>query len=113
MYPVIITRFIEPIDPAGYRRWRGGGGGQRETGRDEDGGEEDHQTETLSEPEPGGEGEDPGEPKVLSFTEVMRLVQAGEPVPGLVDGTHLDIAPSNENPTPSQMERVLKPWETH
>lgn len=112
MYPVIITRFIEPIDPAGYRRWRGGGG---ETGREEDGGKEDHQTETLSEPQPGdeGEGEDPGEPKVLSFTEVMRLVQAGEPVPGLVDGTHLDVAPSNQNPTPSQMERVLKPWEAH
>uniref|UniRef100_A0A667XAX0 Peroxisomal membrane protein PEX14-like KPWE domain-containing protein n=1 Tax=Myripristis murdjan TaxID=586833 RepID=A0A667XAX0_9TELE len=45
----------------------------------------------------------------LSFEEVMRLVQAGEEVPGV---TKLDIQPSNQDPTPSQMERRPKPWET-
>ena len=49
------------------------------------------------------------EAPILSFKDVIRLVQAGETVPG--QGTHLDITPSNNNPTPSQMERVLKPWE--
>ena len=49
------------------------------------------------------------EATILSFKDVIRLVQAGETVPG--QGTHLDITPSNNSPTPSQMERVLKPWE--
>ena len=65
-----------------------------------------------SPPGPGLSGGDPDgtETQVLSFQEVVRLVQAGEQVPGL--GTHVDITPSNQNPTPSTMERVLKPWET-
>uniref|UniRef100_A0A3Q4MGP4 Peroxisomal membrane protein PEX14-like KPWE domain-containing protein n=1 Tax=Neolamprologus brichardi TaxID=32507 RepID=A0A3Q4MGP4_NEOBR len=45
----------------------------------------------------------------LSFAEVMRLVQEGKEVPGV---TKVDIQPSNQNPTPSRMERMLKPWET-
>lgn len=44
----------------------------------------------------------------LSFAEVMRLIQEGQEVPGALK---LDIKPSNQSPTPSQMERVLKPWE--
>ncbi|KAG7216000.1 hypothetical protein INR49_003522, partial [Caranx melampygus] len=44
----------------------------------------------------------------LSFAEVMRLIQEGKEVPGALK---LDIKPSNQSPTPSQMERVLKPWE--
>uniref|UniRef100_A0A671VJD3 Peroxisomal membrane protein PEX14-like KPWE domain-containing protein n=1 Tax=Sparus aurata TaxID=8175 RepID=A0A671VJD3_SPAAU len=44
----------------------------------------------------------------LSFAEVMRLVQEGKEVPGV---KKLDIKPTNQSPTPSQMERRSKPWE--
>lgn len=44
----------------------------------------------------------------LSFAEVMRLVQEGKEVPGV---TKLDVKPTNQRATPSQMERMLKPWE--
>lgn len=44
----------------------------------------------------------------LSFAEVMRLVQEGKEVPGV---TKLDVKPTNQSATPSQMERMLKPWE--
>ncbi|KAA8578784.1 hypothetical protein FQN60_002308 [Etheostoma spectabile] len=44
----------------------------------------------------------------LSFAEVMRLVQEGKEVPG---ATRLDIKATNQSPTPSQMQRRLKPWE--
>uniref|UniRef100_A0A3Q1BW31 Peroxisomal membrane protein PEX14-like KPWE domain-containing protein n=1 Tax=Amphiprion ocellaris TaxID=80972 RepID=A0A3Q1BW31_AMPOC len=40
---------------------------------------------------------------------VMRLIQEGKEVPGV---KKLDIQPSNQSPTPSQMVRILKPWET-
>lgn len=45
----------------------------------------------------------------LSFAEVMRLVQEGKEVPGV---KRLEVKPSNQTPTPSQMGRVVKPWET-
>uniref|UniRef100_A0A8C9ZAQ6 Peroxisomal membrane protein PEX14-like KPWE domain-containing protein n=1 Tax=Sander lucioperca TaxID=283035 RepID=A0A8C9ZAQ6_SANLU len=48
------------------------------------------------------------EAKQLSFADVMRLVQEGKEVPG---ATKLDIKATNESPTPSQMQRRLKPWE--
>ena len=44
----------------------------------------------------------------LSFTEVMQLVQEGKEVPGV---TEMDVKPTNQSPTPSQMERMRKPWE--
>uniref|UniRef100_A0A3P9MYH2 Peroxisomal membrane protein PEX14-like KPWE domain-containing protein n=1 Tax=Poecilia reticulata TaxID=8081 RepID=A0A3P9MYH2_POERE len=44
----------------------------------------------------------------LSFAEVMQLVQEGKEVPGV---TEPDVQPSNQSPTPSQMQRVQKPWE--
>ena len=44
----------------------------------------------------------------LSFAEVMKLVQEGKEVPG---AKKLDVKPTNQSPTPSQMERRLKPWE--
>uniref|UniRef100_A0A3Q3WRW0 Peroxisomal membrane protein PEX14-like KPWE domain-containing protein n=1 Tax=Mola mola TaxID=94237 RepID=A0A3Q3WRW0_MOLML len=44
----------------------------------------------------------------LSFVEVMRLVQEGKEVPGV---TKVDVEPTNQSPTPSRMERMLKPWE--
>uniref|UniRef100_A0A3P8U2R8 Peroxisomal membrane protein PEX14-like KPWE domain-containing protein n=1 Tax=Amphiprion percula TaxID=161767 RepID=A0A3P8U2R8_AMPPE len=49
------------------------------------------------------------ETQQLSFAEVMRLIQEGKEVPGV---KKLDIQPSNQSPTPSQMVRILKPWET-
>uniref|UniRef100_A0A4W6EFS1 Peroxisomal membrane protein PEX14-like KPWE domain-containing protein n=1 Tax=Lates calcarifer TaxID=8187 RepID=A0A4W6EFS1_LATCA len=48
------------------------------------------------------------EVKQLSFAEVMHLIQEGKEVPG---AKKLDIKPSNQSPTPSQMERIRKPWE--
>uniref|UniRef100_A0A3B5M6J9 Peroxisomal membrane protein PEX14-like KPWE domain-containing protein n=1 Tax=Xiphophorus couchianus TaxID=32473 RepID=A0A3B5M6J9_9TELE len=42
----------------------------------------------------------------LSFAEVMQLVQEGKEVPGV---TKPDVQPSNQCPTPSQMQRVQKP----
>lgn len=44
----------------------------------------------------------------LSFAEVMQCIQEGREIPGV---KKLDITPSNQNPTPSQMERIHKPWE--
>ncbi|CAL8319486.1 unnamed protein product [Merluccius merluccius] len=98
------NRCVEPIDPAGYRRW--GGGDPAKVGP------RPQEEQMRSPPGPGlSRGDlDGTETQVLSFQEVVRLVQAGEQVPGL--GTHVDITPSNQNPTPSTMERVLKPWET-
>uniref|UniRef100_A0A3B5KL05 Peroxisomal membrane protein PEX14-like KPWE domain-containing protein n=1 Tax=Takifugu rubripes TaxID=31033 RepID=A0A3B5KL05_TAKRU len=45
----------------------------------------------------------------LSFAEVMQLVQEGKEVPGV---RKLEVKPSYQSPTPSQMERLQKPWET-
>lgn len=44
----------------------------------------------------------------LSFAEVMQCIQEGREIPGV---KKLDITPSNQSPTPSQMERIHKPWE--
>uniref|UniRef100_A0A3Q3MFM3 Peroxisomal membrane protein PEX14-like KPWE domain-containing protein n=1 Tax=Labrus bergylta TaxID=56723 RepID=A0A3Q3MFM3_9LABR len=48
------------------------------------------------------------EVKPLSFAEVMKLVQEGKEVPGV---KQLDVKPTNQSPTPSHMDRILKPWE--
>ncbi|KAJ3586412.1 hypothetical protein NHX12_012810 [Muraenolepis orangiensis] len=98
-------RCIEPIDSARYTQWSCGD-------REIECAVEPHNEVLLSSESDravrGQAGEGPEEG--LSFTEVIRLVQAGQSVPGL--GTHVDITPSNQKPTPSQMERVLKPWES-
>ncbi|KAI1890265.1 hypothetical protein AGOR_G00151960 [Albula goreensis] len=49
-----------------------------------------------------------GECQSLSFAEVFRLIQAGEDVPGI---QKLDVKPSLQSPTASQMSRRPKPWE--
>ncbi|KAG9333237.1 hypothetical protein JZ751_012957 [Albula glossodonta] len=49
-----------------------------------------------------------GECQPLSFAEVFRLIQAGEDVPGI---QKLDVKPSLQSPTASQMPRRPKPWE--
>uniref|UniRef100_G3PDY1 Uncharacterized protein n=1 Tax=Gasterosteus aculeatus TaxID=69293 RepID=G3PDY1_GASAC len=106
---VFFNRFVEPIDGTGYKKWScaspppvtpaDGGAEQPEQQTPSDCEISHNQTaETSAEPEVGQ----------LSFAEVMRLVQEGKEVPG---ATKPDIKPTNQSPTPSHMERRLKPWE--
>ena len=99
---LVIARFVEPIDSAGFKQRSGGDPREVET-------QNAMLSRSVGLPGPSRSDSEETEAKILSFKEVIRLVQAGETVPG--QGTHLDITPSNHNPTPSQMERVLKPWE--
>ncbi|XP_033001360.1 uncharacterized protein C6orf226 homolog [Lacerta agilis] len=46
----------------------------------------------------------------VSFSEIFRLVQAGQDIPGL---QKLNITPTNGSPTPSQMAPRPKPWENN
>ncbi|XP_029282590.1 uncharacterized protein LOC115004968 [Cottoperca gobio] len=89
------NRFVEPIDRHSYTHWSCAS--PRGTARDCD------TTDTRTEPSADTQQ------KQLSFAEVMRLVQDGQEVPG---GAKLEVKPTNQNPTESQMERRLKPWET-
>ena len=43
-----------------------------------------------------------------SFSEIVKIIEKGDTVPGV---EHLNIQPTNAEPTPSSMERVPKPWE--
>lgn len=96
------NRFVEPIDPAGYKQWHFGSNSVKLV--DCSVSESDSAISTNNTEDTCADTAAPQ----LSFEEVMRLVQAGEEVPGV---TKLDIQPSNQSPTPSQMERMLKPWE--
>ncbi|XP_017577920.1 uncharacterized protein LOC108442406 [Pygocentrus nattereri] len=113
------NRFIEPVDLIGFQEWRDGqqdlqtasSGDTTVTmdtscvkdnlwqGSNSCGSEERTQSNKELVPEQGGP---------LSFAEVFRMIQAGEEIPGL---QKLDIKPSNQQPTVSQMLRKLKPWE--
>lgn len=86
--PPLIVRFVEPIDRSGYKQ-RSSAGAQV--------------MDQAAFPQTSAEGTQ------LSFAEVMQLVQEGQEVPGL---TKMDVKPTNQSPTPSQMERMRKPWET-
>nr|XP_029362507.1 uncharacterized protein C6orf226 homolog [Echeneis naucrates] len=105
------NRFVEPIDPSSYKQWHSAP--PAGTPMDSRPDRLDHRT--AADPDSGvGEDQSSGtsaetELQQLSFSEVMQLIQEGKEVPGTVK---LDIRPSNQNPTPSQMDRVLKPWET-
>lgn len=44
----------------------------------------------------------------LSFAEIAELIQSGKPIPGLAQ---IEVVPTNEAPTPSQLPRAKKPWE--
>lgn len=104
------NRFVEPIDETGYK--------QRSSASSQvtqiDVGVEQLNQMTLSDSDSDTsknqttETSAETEPKQLSFAEVMRLVQEGKEVPGVAK---LDIQPTNQSPAPSQMERILKPWE--
>lgn len=111
------NRFVEPIDPLGYKRWHSGSAySLPDTASKDDGVEHLERLDLLAITElPSdqstnnihGSSIDTGPPQ-LSFEEVIRLIKAGEEVPGLVK---LDIKPTDQIPTASQMERRLKPWE--
>ncbi|XP_031591728.1 uncharacterized protein C6orf226 homolog [Oreochromis aureus] len=98
------NRFVEPIDRTGYKQWSSS---SCVRGCPDE--ELDRTASSHSDSELKAETSEPTETKQLSFAEVMRLVQEGKEVPGV---TKVDIQPSNQNPTPSRMERMLKPWET-
>ena len=104
----VVTRFVEPIERDSYRQWSSAS--HRVT-----------QTQTERPDQPSASDSDSGvsnnltsqtsadaQEMPLSFAEVMRLVQEGKEVPGV---TKVDIVPTNQSPTPSRMERMLKPWE--
>nr|XP_026187810.1 uncharacterized protein C6orf226 homolog [Mastacembelus armatus] len=86
------NRFVEPIDRSSYKQWSLS---SPHVAPDSDSDIGKNQTAEM-------------EATKLSFAEVMRLVQEGREVPGAIK---LDIKPSNQSPTPSQMERIPKPWE--
>ena len=46
---------------------------------------------------------------VLSFSDIVGLVESGDPIPGL---EQLNIEPTNEMPTQSVIAKGKKPWET-
>lgn len=107
-----LSRFVEPIDRTSYKQWSSAS--RHETPMDR-GGVEQPEQRTLSDSDSDisknqtAETSAGTEVKQISFAEVMRLVQEGKEVPG---AKKLDIKPTNQSATPSQMERILKPWET-
>ncbi|GAA6216590.1 uncharacterized protein C6orf226 homolog [Lates japonicus] len=97
------NRFVEPIDRAGYKQWRSASRGvtPMEQGTPSDSDSDISKNQAA-------ESSAETEVKQLSFAEVVHLIQEGKEVPG---AKKLDIKPSNQSPTPSQMERICKPWE--
>lgn len=105
------NRFVEPIDRTSYKQWsssfpRGAASGCHAEQLDQRTSSQSHSDICEN---PTADTSAHTEVRQLSFAEVMQLVQEGKEVPGI---TKLDIQPSNQSPTPSQMERRLKPWET-
>uniref|UniRef100_A0A1A8EL86 Uncharacterized protein n=2 Tax=Nothobranchius korthausae TaxID=1143690 RepID=A0A1A8EL86_9TELE len=103
------NRFVEPIEQHSYKTWSSSRGtaskfaaerqDQKAPSHSDSNICENRRTETSANTQTTH----------LSFAEVMQLVQEGKEVPGV---SKLDIEPCNQSPTPSQMQRVLKPWET-
>lgn len=89
--PPLIVRFVEPIDRSSYMQQGSSRANVMHPGVCSS------QTAQAS-----------AEGTRLSFAEVMQLVQEGKEVPGV---RKLDVKPTNQSPTPSQMERMRKPWE--
>nr|XP_030279459.1 uncharacterized protein C6orf226 homolog [Sparus aurata] len=103
------NRFVEPIDRSSYKQWSSASPHVTQmdceqlcqstcSDSDCDNIKNNQTAETSAQTEA----------TQLSFAEVMRLVQEGKEVPGV---KKLDIKPTNQSPTPSQMERRSKPWE--
>lgn len=89
---------MEPIDPSSYKQWSSDPPDQSSLPDSDIEAGNNRATDTSTETEA----------TQLSFAEVMRLVQEGKVVPGV---RKLDVKPTNQSATPSQMERILKPWE--
>lgn len=100
-----ISRFVEPIDRTSYKQWSSEAPQVNQTD------DEQQEQNSVLDGLPGGGDEQVAEVETtqLSFAEVMRLVQEGKEVPGV---KRLEVKASNQSPTPSRMERVLKPWES-
>ncbi|XP_022043668.1 uncharacterized protein LOC110946437 [Acanthochromis polyacanthus] len=105
------NRFVEPIDRSSYKQWSSSS--PRVSSSSGLAVEQlDQKTHPHSDFDVSKNQTDASvhtETQQLSFAEVMRLIQEGKEVPGV---KKLDIQPSNQSPTPSQMVRILKPWET-
>ncbi|TKS76846.1 hypothetical protein D9C73_010936 [Collichthys lucidus] len=102
------NRFVEPIDRTSYKQWSSASPHVTQT----DCGDEATPSGSDSDISSNQTAETSAETEAtqqLSFAEVMRLVQEGKEVPG---AKKVDVKPTNQNPTPSAMERRLKPWET-
>lgn len=95
--PPLIVRFVEPIDRSSYMQQGSTGANVMDPAAFSHSGVCGSQTAQAS-----------AEGTQLSFAEVMQLVQEGKEVPGV---RKLDVKPTNQSPTPSQMERMRKPWE--
>lgn len=102
------NRFVEPIDRTSYKQWSSSSCVRGCHVEQPDQTVSSHSDPELSKNQTA-EISAPTETTQLSFAQVMQLVQEGKEVPGVAK---LDIQPTNQNPTPSQMERILKPWET-
>uniref|UniRef100_A0A1A7XLA6 Uncharacterized protein n=1 Tax=Iconisemion striatum TaxID=60296 RepID=A0A1A7XLA6_9TELE len=104
------NRFVEPIDQHSYKIWSSS---CHVTASDVAAERQDQKTSSHSDSNicenQRTETSANTQTTRLSFAEVMQLVQEGKEVPGV---SKLDIKPCNQSPTPSQMQRVLKPWET-
>eukprot|EP00066_Takifugu_rubripes_P011790 XP_011601056.1 PREDICTED: uncharacterized protein C6orf226 homolog [Takifugu rubripes] len=92
------NRFVEPIDRSSYVQQSSDGANVVDRAAFSHSGVSSSQTAQAA-----------TEGTQLSFAEVMQLVQEGKEVPGV---RKLEVKPSNQSPTPSQMERLQKPWET-
>nr|XP_020473434.1 uncharacterized protein C6orf226 homolog [Monopterus albus] len=103
---VFYNRFVEPIDRFDYKQWSSSSHVTRMCCSVEQPGQH---TPSGSDSSVSKNQTVKTEATKLSFAEVMRLVQEGKEVPGAIK---LDIRPSNQSPTPTQMERIPKPWET-
>lgn len=108
------NRFVEPIDSEGYKEWREHSTvAEKQTSSICDTDQlQNFKRLSITNSNSGNIVSTTDGTKntdaPLSFAEVMRLVEAGEEIPGL---SKVDIKPSNEPPTPSQLVRRLKPWE--
>ncbi|XP_004070909.1 uncharacterized protein C6orf226 homolog [Oryzias latipes] len=97
------NRFVEPIERSSYKQWSSAPHPPSTFTP-----EHKDQISLQSEDQSRGTCTN-SQSRQLSFAEVMQLVQEGKEVPGV---TKLDVHASNQSPTPSQMERRQKPWET-
>ncbi|KAK2851770.1 hypothetical protein Q5P01_008046 [Channa striata] len=101
------NRFVEPIDQTRYKQWSSSS--LHVLTADCCLEQPDQRTPSDSDSEISKSQTAETEATQLSFSKVMQLIQEGKEVPGAIK---LDIKPSNLSPTPSQMKRMLKPWET-